>query len=85
MNLRTKSHALCWGSAFNLMSFTEVLVYYDDGDWDSVPFSDLEVKIGKDWVDLKTAYERRLVIPNNDNTHFGLPKNEEAKARGYND
>lgn len=82
MKVRYKNHPEVErdASQFNIRSCAEVLT----GD-DSVHVSGLDVFIdGAGWKSLSQAFADKDVIPNNDNTHFGPPVDDEAKARGYN-
>lgn len=64
---------------FNPCSLCEVNM----GD-DSASVHDLEVLIGDTWKNLALAFDDRDVVPNNLNTSFGVPINNEALVRGYN-
>jgi hypothetical protein len=67
-------------SKFNIHALAEV----DAGD-DSVFFKDLDVFIEnkQEWIDFNTALQNHDIIPDNYNTYFREPKNEEERKRGY--
>ena len=64
---------------FNIHSLSEIDMYDD-----SAPIRDLEVLIGSEWYDMNEAFTLRLIVPNNHNTHFAPPLNEDCRDRGYN-
>lgn len=69
---------------FNIISHTEVLMYFDKGGGASSEFiSDLEVKIKDKWISLSEAFKQKMLITDNYNTKFFEPENEEEKKRGY--
>lgn len=65
---------------FNVHALAEV----DTGD-DSFSITDLDVWVNGEWKDMRQAFKDKDIIPNNENTTFGLPKTKEEKARGYSD
>lgn len=65
-------------SRFNTYALSEVIT----GD-DSVFIKDLDVFVNGEWKDLGQAFRDRDVIPDNYNTWFGEPRNEEDRKRGY--
>jgi hypothetical protein len=65
-------------SHFNVHALGEVLT----GD-DSAYISDLDILIDGEWKDMRQAFADRDIIPDNYNTFFGVPRNEEDRARGY--
>ena len=68
------------GSRFNVHALAEVLT-----EDDSVFISDLDVFVGERWKDMRQAFKDRDIVPDNTNTYFGEPRDEEAHKRGYND
>lgn len=73
-NTRTEADA----SHFNVHALAEVLT----GD-DSAFISDLDVWVNGEWKDMREAFKDRDIIPDNYNTFFGVPRNEEDRQRGY--
>jgi hypothetical protein len=67
-------------SQFNIHALAEVLT----GD-DSVFIKDLDVWVNGEWKDMRQAFRDRDIIPNNENTRFGIPKNDMERERGYSD
>lgn len=65
---------------FNTQAMSEVLT----GD-DSAFISDLDVFVNDGWKDMRQAFKYRDIIPDNYNQTFDVPRNEFAKARGWND
>lgn len=79
MKLRYKTNGIeTYGSRFNPCGLSEVLT----GD-DSVPIGELDVWIGNEWVDMRTAFKNKQIIPDNYNMFFSEPKNDSDKERGY--
>jgi hypothetical protein len=65
-------------SCFNVHAIAEVLT----GD-DSAYISDLDVYVDGAWKDMRQAFADGDIIPDNYNTFFGVPRNDEDRARGY--
>lgn len=91
MKLRRKNtDTICRSTQFNTSSLTEIYVDYgpyEDGSWerdtDYMRNYDVQLPDGS-WKDLLQAFGDHDVVPNNDNTHFGLPIDDECRQRGYN-
>jgi hypothetical protein len=88
MRVRLKKDKTVTGHAsrFNTHGLSEIIVGFDGGDMDSCYISDYEVLIkGKGWIDMSLAFQNRDLIPNNFNTDFGVPRNDEERQRGWYD
>lgn len=86
MKLRTRgTHLPCEGYTFNIHAMCEVNVYFVD-DASSMSCSDLDVQLpdGR-WMPMSAAFVAREIVPNNLNTEFAVPDNEESRQRGWND
>jgi hypothetical protein len=72
-------------TTFNIASLSEVIVLFDCGGADSMPISELEVYLEakKQWKNMFLAFKDKDIIPNNLNTSFGEPRNDEDRRRGY--
>lgn len=74
-------------SSFNLAALCEVVVGFDapNEDMDTVPCHQLEVWLEskQEWKRFNRALDDRDVIPDNYNSHFREPRNEEERKRGY--
>ena len=71
-------------SLFNTSSQAgEVNVYYNEGDADSVFIKDLDVLINNEWIDMSQAFKDKSLIPDNLNTQFREPLNDEEKKQGW--
>lgn len=68
-----------FSSRFNTASVSEVLT----GD-DSPDISELDVFVNGAWKDMRKAFADNDIVPNNLNTSFGPPLNDECRKRGYN-
>lgn len=68
----------------NSSPVSEVIVYYEEGDADSVFIKDLDVLLsnGK-WKDMSMAFNDKDLIPDNYNVRFKEPSNYEERNRGY--
>jgi hypothetical protein len=49
----------------------------------SAYISDLDVFVNDEWKDMRQAFADRDIIPDNYNTFFGVPRNDEDRERGY--
>ena len=65
--------------SFNMHAYFEINMHDD-----SARISELEVFISGYWKDMSQAFKDKDIIPNNLNTHFGVPLSPEYKERGYN-
>ena len=74
-----------YSNSFNMFSINEVVVYFKDGDCDSMYIHELDVYINNQWKSLSAAFKDRDCVPNSLNSRFEPPTNEEAKERGWND
>jgi len=75
-----------WSTEFNTHSLNEVIVYFDDGDADSMFFQDVEVLLSNQvWIGLKEALGLHLVIPDNYNRYFREPRSELEREKGWYD
>ena len=78
-----KTGEICDSNEFNIHSLNEIIVYGED--WMDSDFMDsYDILIGTEWIDIKDAFKNRLIVPNNENTRFGVPLNDINKSRGYN-
>lgn len=70
---------------FNTHGLGEMIVYFDDDDCSSEFIRDYDVLIESlgDWVDMREAFDKNLIIPDNYNTWFREPLNLEEEQRGY--
>lgn len=68
---------------FNTHGLGEVITY---GNWgsDSTYIKDLDVEVNGSWVDMNQAFRECLIVPDDLNTYFAPPINDECKLRGYN-
>lgn len=79
MKVRYKSNKQeTFASNFNVHALNEVLT----GD-DSCYVSDLDVFVNGKWKDMQQAFRDRDIIPDNYNTWFAEPKNEDDRKQGY--
>lgn len=71
--------------SFNTSSISEIIVYYEEDDCDSVFIKDWDVwlKEKQEWKDLRKAFEDHDVITDNYNTIFFEPLTEKDRERGY--
>lgn len=84
MRIRFKSNGIEGNSSdFNIHALAEVLVYFDEGDADSVFIRDLDVLLESGWKDMNQAFKDRDLIVDNYNTCFFPPQNKEDKERGF--
>ena len=86
MRVRQKANKAVTGhsSTFNTHALSEIVVGFDEGDMDSCFIKDYEVLIkGKGWVDMCQAFSDKDIIPNNLDTDFGVPSNDEERERGW--
>lgn len=86
MKVRHKTlGAIGYSDQFNVHAVSEIIVGFVDGDCTTDYITNYDVELHhSEWKDLGQAFRDRDVIPNNYNTHFGLPVNDEARQRGYN-
>lgn len=87
MKVRDKKHT--WTGVaidFNTHALSEVIVGFDgEGGMDSMFTSELEVFVPalNQWKDMDQAFKDKDIIPDNLNTSFGEPKNDEERKQGY--
>lgn len=73
-------------SRFNTHGLSEVIAGFDDDTYDSFFIKDLDVFIpARGWMTMRKAFEEKWIVPNNLNTLFAEPLNEESRERGWND
>lgn len=72
-------------SRFNTHALSEIIVCSVDGDCFSEFISECEVFIPNmdSWVDMYKAFQDNLIIPDNHNTSFREPLNDEERKRGF--
>jgi hypothetical protein len=86
MKLRTiKKHIECEASQFNIHSLNEIIVYYAGGDADSAPISDFDVFLESNqmWKYMPDAFADHDLIPDETNTYFREPNDEERDEGCY--
>ncbi len=85
MKVRTKTtKAEGTASDFNVNSIGEVVMYFAEGDADSMFIRELDVWIEPNgWKDMSTAFLDHDIITDNYNVHFFEPPTEEDRKRGY--
>ena len=71
-------------SRFNTSTTDEVIMYFTEGDADSMFIRELDVWIEPNgWKDMAAAFADHDIITDNHNTCFFEPKDEEDRKRGY--
>jgi len=81
---RTGKYSECFTGTFVTTSLSEV-VCGDSEEQFLMDIKDLEFKCPDgSWKPLSQAFRDKDIVPNNYNTHFGPPKDDAAKERGYN-
>lgn len=86
MKVRNKAKGYTGTSTnFNTHGLGEMIVYFDDDSCDSEYIHDYDVYIDgtNSWMDMSEAFSRNLIIPDNYNTWFREPVNDEEKERGW--
>lgn len=85
MKIRYKNQPDITGisSEFNTYGLGEVIVHFPDGSATSEEISELEVEIHDEWVDMRNAFRRRLLINDNYNIRFFEPQTADDRERGY--
>ena len=71
--------------SFNMSSLTEILITANDGEMWSDYARDYEVLLPNgEWKPLGQAFTDHDVVPNNVNSSFGPPIDDECRTRGWN-
>lgn len=88
MKIRKKSNHLITGVAtgFNVRGLGEIIISYDnEGGMDSDYICDYDVFLPSinGWKAMDEAFKDRDLIPDNYNTRFREPKNDEERQRGW--
>jgi hypothetical protein len=85
MKFRDKNNQECTGSRFNLSALSELIVYYEDGECDSISTSELIVFLEKKrkWKSLYKAMKDHDIITDNYNTYILEPSTFLDRERGY--
>lgn len=82
--LKDRPEITGYTDTFNTHALSEVVMYFDDGDADSVFMKDVQIQVGEEWKDLKQAFADKDIITDNLNTRFGPPRDDAARERGFN-
>jgi hypothetical protein len=87
--MKSKPEATGCSLGFNTAGLGEVIMGFDDdpdgthNGADSMYIKDLEVLIDDKWICMSEAFRTKQLIPNNYNTDFRRPENEEERKLGY--
>lgn len=80
-----KTGALGYCSKSNTYAMAEVIVYFDEGDCSSEFIKDYDVylELQQTWKSMDEAFRNRDLIPDNYDTEFREPRNDDERERGW--